>query len=396
MRLCIISSDYYPSVGGIAAHVYNLSRSLAGRGHSVLVMSIRYGANLPFIEHFEGLTIVRFLVPNVGKLRGVLFVVQASFFIFVMSVLRRFDVIHWHTILPDALIGIVGRAKVKVFTNHSSGFLELFAKGKSSIPYQWLFNSATTIIAPSKELAEKSECFKKNTNIRIQHISNGVNSEAFYPVDACEKDRIRNELSKVYHFPMVEFLILCPRRLEPKNGVEYFVQSIAFLKRVSGEILFLIAGNDADMQYAMRVRSLVEDYSLQHQVIFLGAIPNAKMSELYQISDIVVLPSLMEATSIAGLEAMACGIPLVGTRVGGIPEIIEDGKTGILVPEKNPEALAGAMNTLLANKDLRIQYGMHARQRVLADFSWECISNKTIEVYASTSSGAPISRGKKI
>lgn len=105
------------------------------------------------------------------------------------------------------------------------------------------------------------------------------------------------------------------------------------------------------------------------------------MCDYDQIADIVVLPSLLEATSLSGLEAMSCGKPLVGSDVGGIPEIIEDGKTGILVHKENPKEIAEAINELLSDEDLAENFGKQARRKAAEEYSWKIVAQKTETIY---------------
>jgi glycosyltransferase involved in cell wall biosynthesis len=120
---------------------------------------------------------------------------------------------------------------------------------------------------------------------------------------------------------------------------------------------------------------------MQERTLFLGAVANADMPDIYRAADISVLPSLAEATSIAGLEAMACAVPLVGTRVGGIPTILQDGVTGLLIPPRDADALAAAIGRLARDVGLRRNLGAAARQSVELSFSWPRIAARTLAVY---------------
>ena len=130
-----------------------------------------------------------------------------------------------------------------------------------------------------------------------------------------------------------------------------------------------------------KLKNEVFKLGIADSVIFAGRMPNLEMPKYYAASDIVVLPSLKEATSIAGLEAMACGKPLVGANVGGIPQIIADGETGILVPPKNSESLSCAIVSLLIDDEKRTTIGLNARKRAENEFSWQVIARKTQKVY---------------
>ena len=113
----------------------------------------------------------------------------------------------------------------------------------------------------------------------------------------------------------------------------------------------------------------------------LGVIPNDNMPDIYRAADASILPSLMEATSIAGLEAMACGLAVIGTNVGGLPVIINDGVNGLLVEPKSAEALAKAIHNLLLDRILAKNMGQEGRKRTLNEFSWPRIAQHVIDSY---------------
>ena len=120
---------------------------------------------------------------------------------------------------------------------------------------------------------------------------------------------------------------------------------------------------------------------MSERVTMLGSVNNNDMPDIYRACDISVLPSLMEATSITGLESMASGLVLVGTKVGGIPALIEEGKTGFLVPPRDPEAMAEKLIPLIRDKARCKQMGEAAREKAKTEFSWPVIAGQTVEVY---------------
>jgi glycosyltransferase involved in cell wall biosynthesis len=130
------------------------------------------------------------------------------------------------------------------------------------------------------------------------------------------------------------------------------------------------------------VEKLVRDHGLEPFTRFVGAVPNAQINSYLGASDLVVLPSLMEATSISGLEAMSASRPLVGTRVGGIPELIEEGVTGLLVEPASAEALAEGIVRAYRELDLA-EAGRLARRKVEEEFTWSRLAKKTVEFYQS-------------
>jgi glycosyltransferase involved in cell wall biosynthesis len=119
---------------------------------------------------------------------------------------------------------------------------------------------------------------------------------------------------------------------------------------------------------------------LEDYVRFEGSVPNEQIKSYLDACDIVVLPSLLEATSISGLEAMAASKPIVGTRVGGIPDLIEDGLTGSLAEPADSLSLAQCILRLLKDYDLE-KMGRAARKRVLDRFTWKRTAERTIQFY---------------
>ena len=148
-------------------------------------------------------------------------------------------------------------------------------------------------------------------------------------------------------------------------------------------VRFLISGNDyyGYPEYRKEVFSFIEDQDVRAFVTLLGDIPHAEIQRYYQIADIVVLPSLMEATSLSGLEAMSCGKALLGTNVGGIPEIIEDGRNGRLIRPENSEEIADTIVDMLRDRERLNEMGQYGRDLAVERFSWNQVANKTLAIY---------------
>jgi glycosyltransferase involved in cell wall biosynthesis len=140
----------------------------------------------------------------------------------------------------------------------------------------------------------------------------------------------------------------------------------------------LIVGDGPERE---KLEKRVREVDLEGSVIFTGSQDNHQLPAFYADADIVAIPSLKEATSIAGLEAMASGRAVVATNVGGLPEIIGDEVTGLLVPPRDPEALSLAIIRLIASRELRQQLGQAARLRVETEFTWEHAVRQTTQAY---------------
>jgi glycosyltransferase involved in cell wall biosynthesis len=116
-------------------------------------------------------------------------------------------------------------------------------------------------------------------------------------------------------------------------------------------------------------------------VKFLGFVEHHEMPRHYQQADLFVLPSRRESFGLVLAEAMACGLPVVATTAGAIPEVVEDGLTGVLVPPDDPEALANAVRSLLSNRPRMQAMGTAGAQRVRQRFTWDKVAQRVVEGY---------------
>jgi glycosyltransferase involved in cell wall biosynthesis len=385
MNICLLSSDFLPNVGGIAAHVFGLASGLSRLGHHVDV--VVPGSARPFskplykVEELSGFRVIRLSVPGLPR-------VTHHFFSWACAGLIRalrhkaggYDVVHWHTPISDGKIAARLTESRRIFTNHTSHFLEWELEGKNHSLARQVLAPAEAVICPSRELAQAtlSAGFDRS---QIWTIPNGVDINVFSPLN--DGSRIRAK----YGIGSEELVVLCPRRWEKKNGVTYWLRALPIVLEAVGPRLpvrFLLVGDylkDDESSDRANILNTIADINLGNRLIITGNIPHYEMPEVFASANLVVLPSLMEATSVAGLEAMASGVPLIGTQVGGIPEIIVHGQTGLLVPPMSPEALAEAMVLLLRDPDRRRAMGQAAHQRVLDEFTWDIIAEKTIHVY---------------
>ena len=373
MKICMLSTDFPPNTGGIAAHVYELSKALVKEGNNVFVLTGKKNFNDKKYEEIDGIKVCRTYFPRVRLLWILVYALPVWLKLRWLIKNKDIDIIHHHNVFADALIAKFTSKVSKVQTEHSSSFLEARETGKHKRLHRWLLSNTDYVIGPSQELVDAIVGIGVN-RANASFIPNGVDTEKFNP-------RLRgDEIKEKHGIKSDEKVILCPRRLALKNGVYYFVKAIPCIIERSGNVKCLIVGDGPEMA---KLKSQASELgtAVADSAIFAGSVPNSEMPKYYAASDIVVLPSLREATSIAGLEAMATGKPLVGTNVGGIPQIIADGKTGILVPPRNPEELAYAIVSLLNDDGKRAAMGLNARKKAESEFSWQIIARRTQNIY---------------
>jgi glycosyltransferase involved in cell wall biosynthesis len=167
--------------------------------------------------------------------------------------------------------------------------------------------------------------------------------------------------------------------LFPRKGLEYLVETMDHLKKVFPRIFLVIVGT-GDFQYERRLRKQVEHLGLTENVLFAGFqdYPELFISEF----DIFVLPSISEGFGIVLLEAMALGKPIVASNIGGIPEIVQHEKTGLLVPSANVEDLCQGLLTLLNDPKKRAVMGDEAKKRIEEQFSLQSMMERLYGLYS--------------
>jgi glycosyltransferase involved in cell wall biosynthesis len=239
---------------------------------------------------------------------------------------------------------------------------------------RWALGHYNAVIGPSKELTP--EFVNKSVSI-----SNGVDTGVYTPLGAEERLEKKIEL-----FGEDErFVIFCPRRWAPSKGVLFLAKAIRQLNEVNeikSKLIFAFAGDDTRYPvYTEKVNSQLA--GLDIQVIRLGDLKPDKIIPYYQSSDLVVIPSLMEAVSLAALESMACGTPVVSTNVGGMPEIIKDGETGYLVNPGQPDELAKAIQRIY-NEPEKATIAKVAMNMVRQRYDWSVIAQATEDVLRET------------
>ncbi len=174
--------------------------------------------------------------------------------------------------------------------------------------------------------------------------------------------------------------IVCVCRLSPKKGLDVAIRACAKLRDNNVKFLFEIAG---DGPQRLALEELIERLNLADYVKLLGARPNDQLTELFSRASVFLMPCVktpdgdMDGIPVAMMEAMACEVPVVSTAISGIPELVEDGITGRLAPEKDADALAQILQELLEDMDKIEQFGRAGRERVLTDF---CISENAAKL----------------
>ena len=362
MKVVMHCVYFPPEIGGLESHVHFLCRGLVDQGHSVTVITSRSQPGLPYQETMDGIEVHRTWLPSRTPLGWFAHAVNST--PRTRAVVKGADIVHaqaFPSILPCRLaLMMSGSETPLVSTLHTSHFLRLSERTAVAKALGKLIALSDYNLAASKEIARVGEGL--GNNIKVEALVNGVDTEVFRPVAGLLPPSDRG------------WRIVVPRRLFPKNGVEFFVRALPHIVAGADVEAFIIGdGPEHD-----KLVALARELGVHHRVRFLGAQPHANMPGLLCSADLAVFPSLMEATSVAALECMACGLPVAASDVGGLPEIIND-QVGGLFPPQDPSRLAAKVLELLAS-DLT-QRGAAGRKVVVESWSNRRLVERHVEIY---------------
>jgi glycosyltransferase involved in cell wall biosynthesis len=179
-------------------------------------------------------------------------------------------------------------------------------------------------------------------------------------------------------------IILCVGRLYYRKGITILLKSIPEVIQKLKGVKFVISGKGFKKNEE-NLRRLAKKLKIEEYVMFLGYVPDEKLPDLYAASDIFVLPALYENFPFAILEAQSTGLPVISTKVGGIPEFLADNKNGLLVDPGDPKQLAHRIMTLLQDPELAIELGGYGRRLVEEKFAWPLITSQVVDLYRKIS-----------
>ncbi len=367
LRIALASDWYYPKVGGVAVHMHDLAMNLRRMGHEVDIITNpgMTGKEDELREAGIGLVKIPGLVFKDSWVNGTVIARNASY---LVPFAKRYDVVHGqHAFTPLAIKFVAAGRKVgaaTLLTTHSinfenSLFLRLLAR--ITYPYyKYQLSNPHRIIAVSRA----AKLFiKRFTKVPVDVVPNGVNTEVFH--DGWDKEELKSEMK------LGDNVVLYVGRIDPRKGLEVLIKA---MKDVNGTLV--VAGTGKNLQRMVR---MADALGVRERVRFLGHVEYGTLPRLYGASDVFVLPSVSEAFGIVLLEAMASGVPVVGTTVGGIPEIIDG--CGLLVPPNDSDALADSINRLINNQHLAEKVGKLGKSRIDRVYSWRRVVERIVSLY---------------
>jgi len=234
-----------------------------------------------------------------------------------------------------------------------------------------VFGSSSIIVGLSKRLCE--EALKRGARSVIL-IPNGFDINLIHDISDDQKERIRSELGFVG-----KKIVLYVGRLHKIKRLADLIEAVSNLRQKRDDIGLLVVGDGAEKE---KLRSLCQKLNLTDLTVFTGSVPRLRVLHLMKIADVLVLPSLMEGNPRVLIEAMFCKLPIVGTNVEGIKDVIEHGRNGFLVSPCNPRALAQAVDSVLENADLTRRLTEEAYRDAIRKFDFEKLTDMNVGLVA--------------
>lgn len=370
MNICMIAGEFPPVTRGVGNFVYHLSKTLTNRGHKITVLT-RGSRKQTYCEYIDGITVyrVKFLPLYPFHLQFHRYHLNRL----IVKLEPFWDIIHLHfPIIPD-----INSSKPLIITEHGtmvdainnrdtsdlfSFGLKTFAKLYIDIEKN-LVNKADIVTSASKSVADK---LNNLYGVDVSEIVyNGIDTDFFNPLSNRNKERD---------------YILYTGILDAQKGLTDLIKSLKIVCEEFPNIRLLLTGNGPFERY---LKKMVNNLHLNNNVKFLGYVDKESLLSYYQNATIYVLPSYSEGFPTSILEAMSCGIPVIGTNVTGTSELIINNENGLLVPPRNPERLAESIIYLLDNKNLRDKMGKNGRNLMKQRFDWDLITDKIENCYFS-------------
>ena len=363
-RILLVSEYFPPAIGGSSELLANIYTRL--HGDVRVLTTVGSGAAEPPVDR-AGVVRMRF-PAGLGLLAPAALSDMSRLTRQVAGLSSKRTVIYCGRALPEGsaawLHSLATRTPYACWTHG-----EELPIAATSRELSWLLRRvhrrAAALIANSHNTSRLLEALG-NPAEKIYVVHPAVDAERFKP-DLPQAGALRRRLARDH-----ETVLLSVGRLQARKGHDLVLKALASLPRDAPRIRYIVTGSGDDLS---RLRGLTSELGLNGQVDFVGVVPFDELPAYYAAADVFVHPNRVEGEDFEGfgmvfLEAAASGTPVIGGRSGGVPEAIDEGKTGLLVGGTDAHELAAAIRQLAASATLRAAFGTAARQRVLTHFTW--------------------------
>jgi glycosyltransferase involved in cell wall biosynthesis len=370
--------------GGAQKYVYELACEAKKNSFDV---SVAVGGNGVLIEKLRDANITVYTLKSLKRDIGLISEIKSFFEIYSLLKKVRPDILHVNSSKAGGTGALVGRIcgvpKI-IFTihgwafNEDRGWLSKLIIKKLYWIIIFLSHTSIAVSEHTKKQAEKIPFYFLIKN-KIVVIKNGTKDISFF-----ERDYVRNLLQEKFNINKEDFVVGTLAELHPIKGLGFLIKTAKILseqsKNYSDEkyknIKILIFGEGQEKN---KLGKMIVDLGLKNKVILGGFLENG--SQYLKGLDVFILPSLSEAMPLSLLEAGQAELPIIATNVGGIPEIIENKKTGLLIEVGNEESITDAINFIIENKNKSEEMGTNLKNKIVSEFNVENFYKKTFETY---------------
>lgn len=374
--------------------VYDLSELLAKKGFDTIALTPHHkGAakqeimgmvkvmRFPyFFARFEKLCYDGGMIPNMKRYwyaRFLMPLLIVSEFLHALRIVKkeRIGAIHAHWIVPQGFVAAI----IKKFTGvpyivtaHAGDVFPLKSRLLRWFGKVALKNASYCTVNSNAT----KQAVVEVANVPVDIIPMGVDLAAFSPAKKSGAIRKRYGI----HGPF----IFTVGRMAEKKGFKYLIEAMPKILEKLPEAKLVLIGDGPERR---GLEKLTNELNLGSSVVFAGKVTHKELENWYATADVFVLPSIVtsdgdtEGLGVVFLEAIASGTPVVGSNVGGIPDIIRHNQTGLLVPQKEPAALAGAIVRVLADSKLKVRLTKNAMKFVKERFTWELVAERFAELF---------------
>jgi glycosyltransferase involved in cell wall biosynthesis len=392
-RICLLTETYYPVTGGGETQARVLAEALSAHGFTVFIISRRSSQSFKRIEDVCGATVYR--IPPVGVGRWKRWGMLVWSFFILAKMRDRYDILYvsgFKALGVSAVLASRLFRKICILKADSNGEMsgEFFAAGlkklgltHSSLMVRMflrvrnrILRGANAFVAITSGVSKELKDHGVNPGL-IYSITNSVDTKRFRPASKSHKYSLRQQLN----LPSKEVIITYSGRLVSYKGLPLLIRVAHEIQREHKNVGFVLVGSGGiDIHNCeAELKDYVLKNGLEASIYFAGEADN--VHEYLQASDIFVSPTEKDAFPLALIEAMACGLPVISTPVGGIREIITDKQNGLLVEPGNFQQLYDVVSALIVDKALSAFLGKAAAQTVQEKYSAVIVAAKYVELF---------------
>jgi glycosyltransferase involved in cell wall biosynthesis len=388
MRIAFVTFEYPPNInGGAGTYAENLTNELAKLGHEILVFTPDYEYSNESIIFNSNIDIIKVKINKKLPFIAFQFWLNLPSYLIEVNTRKKIDIIHFNGISYWFLIKRLLKDTPQIGTVHhlindarisnNIGLIRslIDISGENSfflnIAEKRYINNIDKIIAVSNYTKQKIIDTYNVNESKIIVIPNGITLN-----DVDYTDAKLNEIRIKYNIPNDKRILLFVGRInDPRKGLDDLIRAFAQVSIRHEAILLIVGGGDKT-----NINKIVHNLNLHNNIILTGFVDDVTLRIIYNICDIYILPSKLEGFGLTLLDAMRAGKPIIATRVGAIPEIIQENENGILVEPNNIKSISDSINKLLEDQELSKFIQLKNKSQI-GCYSWLKTAEKVYTIY---------------